>query len=492
VDTNTQIPETRSFFGLGEVSNKVYVIGGDTQMGNWTSNVFVFDSLSDTWTNGPAMPGGERAGMGAAVLDGKIYVVGGFSDDYLRRVEVLDPATGIWETRAPMLVQRFSPAVGVIGGLLYVAGGGNGPGAESSIEIYNPTNNTWTAGPDLPEPHTGPGIVLDGRLYVIGGGPSPTNKVFVFDPAWNGWTQLSPMSEARDDVALAVDEAGKRILRGRRLQPALLEDGRDVHAARGPVAEQRFQRRCARSLRRGAGDRPGHRDPDGVRRPAPRRRDLSVLTAPNEAPVISDILNQTARRGQPTQTDSIRHRRRRDSGRKFDALRDFRRPVAGGGHEHHVRRRRREPDRHCDPNPGRAGTVLITVIVSDGAATGRDQFELKVSGGTDAQFYGMTKGQQSLQTNSGPPVPTARIRSSSNRSSTKCAGVHHQRQRDSAHGVAGHWCVKTTIAIGTTNGCFRRSPTSRPLSPPARMPSSRPASNEGRRTNLLQFPGGRR
>ena len=55
--------------------------------------------------------GTARWGMGVAVLDGKLYAVGGSDHDgaSLSLVEWYDPALNAWEAVAPMGTARYSP-----------------------------------------------------------------------------------------------------------------------------------------------------------------------------------------------------------------------------------------------------------------------------------------------------------------------------------------------------------------------------------------------
>jgi len=102
-----------------------------------------------------AMGGGGVDGVGSVsarrggALNGKLYAVGGFNRDdggvRLSSVERYDPATNAWEEVAPMGSGRQSPAVAVLDGKLYVVGGwGNGfHDCLSSVERYDPSTNAW-------------------------------------------------------------------------------------------------------------------------------------------------------------------------------------------------------------------------------------------------------------------------------------------------------------------------------------------------------------
>ena len=95
----------------------------------------IYDPASDQWTFGPPMEV-ARAGFGATVLDGKIYVAGGEwinTLKTLKSVEGFDPSTSTWFA-LPDLPMRLHgvPLVGV-DRMLYVIGG-----STRSADVINP------------------------------------------------------------------------------------------------------------------------------------------------------------------------------------------------------------------------------------------------------------------------------------------------------------------------------------------------------------------
>ena len=58
-----------------------------------------------------------------AVVDGKLFVMGGYNDGYLSSVECLDLETGQRSEMAPMTRVRGRQGAAVLGGKIYVAGG---------------------------------------------------------------------------------------------------------------------------------------------------------------------------------------------------------------------------------------------------------------------------------------------------------------------------------------------------------------------------------
>src|SRR5437016_6786850 len=52
---------------------------------------------------------------------------------------------GTWQTRAPMPVSRQELATGVLNGKVYVVGGYDADAhSTATVQVYNPTTDTWT------------------------------------------------------------------------------------------------------------------------------------------------------------------------------------------------------------------------------------------------------------------------------------------------------------------------------------------------------------
>jgi N-acetylneuraminic acid mutarotase len=94
---------------------------------------------------------------------------------------------------------------GVIGGKFYVAGGVGGlPDGGNQLDVYDPATNRWTTKAPLPRARwSGAGVALRAKLYVIGGfarKPDGTETVVrttsVYDPATDTWTRVPPMPDA--------------------------------------------------------------------------------------------------------------------------------------------------------------------------------------------------------------------------------------------------------------------------------------------------------
>jgi hypothetical protein len=102
-----------------------------------------------------AMPGTRRA-FGSALLDGRVYVVGGMREDFapVPDCAMLDLATLRWsELTCPSAV-RISPDLLAFEGKLYLLGGASRrAGAESSgpdrsVEVFDPATGVWSTAID--------------------------------------------------------------------------------------------------------------------------------------------------------------------------------------------------------------------------------------------------------------------------------------------------------------------------------------------------------
>ena len=88
------------------------------------------------------------------MLDGKIYVSGGLDEtsEYSDALEAYDPVTNTWATLASLSEARAYHASAVINGKLYVFGGYSDSGWMDLVEVYSPASNSWASAADLPLP----------------------------------------------------------------------------------------------------------------------------------------------------------------------------------------------------------------------------------------------------------------------------------------------------------------------------------------------------
>ena len=129
--------------------------------GSDLSSVERYDPVTNAWKAVAPMMA-ARSAVGVAVLDGKLYAVGGYNDNdgRLSSVERYDPALDAWEAVAPLAAARANLAAAVLNGKLYVMGGNDENEALSSLERYDPATNAWEAAAPLTTARSFQGITV--------------------------------------------------------------------------------------------------------------------------------------------------------------------------------------------------------------------------------------------------------------------------------------------------------------------------------------------
>ena len=217
------LPGVRSETAVAAVDGSIYVIGGNTvEMKNGAAVdrydaglTEEYDTTTDEWRTRAPMPDG--AGHAAiAVMDGKIYVAGGFKvRQHMQPIDgfyAYDPKTDEWETLPALLSPRGSPNLAVVAGKLHIFGGrvGDSSGPINTHEVYDPETGKWTPARQLPtaRDHMGVGV-FDGKIHIVGGrtgGNEDANTGVheIYDPQTGTWSIGAPMPTPRSGGAFAV------------------------------------------------------------------------------------------------------------------------------------------------------------------------------------------------------------------------------------------------------------------------------------------------
>jgi N-acetylneuraminic acid mutarotase len=210
------MPLARSEHAVALLDGKVWVLGGYPPGRLPSDLVQVYDPATSRWSLGPSLPQPIHHIMTAAV-DGRLYVIGGEIDGastgrppiFVAHTWVHDPAVGGWVARAPMPTARSGGGAAVIDGKIYVAGGR--PPGGSAFEVYDPATDRWETLPDMPTQRNHLAMAaVNGRIIVAGGrfGPGAmgerTDIVEIYDPATRSWTRGAPLPAKVGGITGAV------------------------------------------------------------------------------------------------------------------------------------------------------------------------------------------------------------------------------------------------------------------------------------------------
>jgi N-acetylneuraminic acid mutarotase len=157
-----------------------------------TNEVARYDIASGRWTNLPPLPTPRSSHM-ATVLDGVLYVAGGWDLDH-------DPATARWATTVEALDLRNTDmgwrsieapfqlrgvGVAAASGQLVVVGGMDPIGVPQRVtHLFNPRDASWTRGPELPASPFGAAAAAVGNDVVVTG---MDGVVHVLQPGEAAW-----------------------------------------------------------------------------------------------------------------------------------------------------------------------------------------------------------------------------------------------------------------------------------------------------------------
>lgn len=212
-----ELPEARQEVLPAVLDGRIYVVGGYTPSLVVSGSVYVYDPAANTWSTAALLPE-ARHHCATAVVDGVLYAIGGYSNAGLpwiatSTVWAYEPSTDSWAPRAPLATARGEHSAVAYDGLIYVFGGNNTYGDDlASVEVYDPQMDSWSPGTSMPTARHHPGVaVIDSLIYVVGGrigywGESlelvPVTEAY--SPASDTWYTLADMLTPRSAFSTAA------------------------------------------------------------------------------------------------------------------------------------------------------------------------------------------------------------------------------------------------------------------------------------------------
>lgn len=222
--------------GVAALGGKIYVVGGTEQAKNapprWDSTLNeMYDPARDVWQKRAPLPRG-LSHVGLAVLDSKLYAIGGFTNIVHMGAQdlafVYDPVANKWVDLPKLSSARGSVAAAAVDGKLHVLGGRSSNksikiskagepdlflGLDQPVtthEIYDPATDKWSPASPIPGPgrdHMGI-VVLDGKVHLFGGRTADVadniDRHDVYDPKSDVWSSAAPLPRPRSSGAYTV------------------------------------------------------------------------------------------------------------------------------------------------------------------------------------------------------------------------------------------------------------------------------------------------
>ena len=192
--TKAPMHEARMGLGIAVVNGKIYAIGGSSRTGTppYTGGIVgtneEYNPETNQWTIKASMPT-PRANFRVEVVQNKIYCIGGNIEDGpdTQANEAYDPATDSWHTKAPLPTPRDSFTTIVYNNKIYVIGGMTGYNSTSGFwmftgatEVYDPALNKWeNKASMLNAVYPESSTAIDDKIYVICGSTTYASSISI-------------------------------------------------------------------------------------------------------------------------------------------------------------------------------------------------------------------------------------------------------------------------------------------------------------------------
>jgi N-acetylneuraminic acid mutarotase len=271
--TRAPFPAPPAEFLAVAAQGKLYLFGGLAPKFKPRGLVYEYDPASDLWTAKKPMALASHH-LALAASGGKIYCFGGFklpasgeiAWEPIDNAWEYDPATDLWRALQPMPGKRGAAAAAVVNGKVYVIGGaGVHPGAPDrplqmgpdgtpqrslgTVEEYDIASNRWRERSPMPTARNHFVVAaLNGKIYAIGGrlaSPfvslgSDTDVVEVYDPASDSWgVPRARLSTLRASMAWGIHD-GRVYIAGGEIQTAEVSSSFRTVEAYDPALNQWF------------------------------------------------------------------------------------------------------------------------------------------------------------------------------------------------------------------------------------------------------------
>ena len=206
---------------IAKAEEKVFVMGGtaytEGELMYMFKSVDVYDPATNTWQSRANYPG---KGIGnICVIDGMIYSAGGHDENYtpLSEAYKYDIKKDVWTRIADLHIARFTHTVQALNGKVYAIGGianlvSLEPGLGiRSVEVYDPDTDTWSEGTPLPFPLCliRQQLVYNGEIYVVGGQENVTpyegkTCMLKYNPVLDDWIEFGVLPSGRSQHTIQV------------------------------------------------------------------------------------------------------------------------------------------------------------------------------------------------------------------------------------------------------------------------------------------------
>jgi N-acetylneuraminic acid mutarotase len=191
-------------------NGKVLLCGGSDNSGNASAAVEIYNRSTGTWNSTSAMENARYAHTATVLTNGTVLVAGGITNyapqGLVQTVELFNPTNSTWTTTGPLNFPRYGHTATLLAnGKVLVVGGLGTNGSNVNLtniypgEVYDPVSGTWTVtGPMHYGRDSHTATLLPSGKVLVAGGNSPqsllvTGSAELFDSATGNWTLTATM-----------------------------------------------------------------------------------------------------------------------------------------------------------------------------------------------------------------------------------------------------------------------------------------------------------
>lgn len=198
------LPEERIGASVGVVDGKIYVFGGASQQSKFNDSTYMYDPKTDSWTEKSAMPR-SRTGAAYATVDKKIYVIGGLYETTKtvhRTMDVYDTELDQWTEEPIKMPDKFIYTSYTTGALRAVTVGekiyivSSLSSYQENFYSYDTVSGEWESlDSSLLVNHQGRSISeINGKIYIAGGEANVSRgkdkDILEYDLSLGKWQRL--------------------------------------------------------------------------------------------------------------------------------------------------------------------------------------------------------------------------------------------------------------------------------------------------------------
>lgn len=198
----TDFETTKSGNRIINIDNEIYTIGGYNDTG-YIDKIEKYNFINNTWTAITNMPTAV-SDFAVGYLDGKIYIVGGISNNPIDAVQIYDIDTGVWSIGEKLPEALYGSAYYQKNNFLYIFGGTGITEIRDCVYRYDMSKNTWETKNGLPDKITyASAVMADNTIYIVGGNGSKSvlNTIYMYNETEDTYGCISHLNINRKNCA---------------------------------------------------------------------------------------------------------------------------------------------------------------------------------------------------------------------------------------------------------------------------------------------------